>query len=208
VRIKDVAVLALLGVLAVASVYKLFQRSPKAHGPSGIASETGKDARGTDAQLNRLEQQVAGLQQQLTRQQWLASHSAASPVAAAPDASAAPPPAPPDEAADLARQQAEMDRVVADFEAESRDANWSRDITAAFQAQLDQQALLKGALQSLDCRASLCRLEMLDDRSPAFQTQLNRMALGLARQLPSMAGQRLTRADGTPIFVYFFSKNS
>lgn len=205
-RTKDVVVLALLGLLAAASVYKLFQRSPKPRARAPVAAEAGKEVSVDAAQLNRLEQQVAGLQLQLARQQLAPSSPADSAPAPAAAADAAPPPI--NEADEHARRQAEMDRVVAEFETESREANWSRDITAAFQAQFEKGALLKGALQSLDCRSSRCRLEMLDDRSPAFQNQLNQMAIELGRQLPSMAGQRITRADGKPVFVYFFSRSS
>lgn len=205
-RMKEIAFVSLFGVLAAAGLYKLFERAPTSRQRPPVATPSAANDSADRAQLQQLQLQMAGLQQQLTQQRLLAAgqQAGATPSAAASDAA----PPPPDAAAEHQRQQENLDRIAANFEAEPRDASWSRDTTAAVQAELNQGELLKNALQSLECRSSLCRLEMVDDRSPAFFTQLNRMALKVANRLPSMAGQRLTRPDGKAVFVYYFSKDA
>jgi hypothetical protein len=207
-RTKDVAVLGLAGLVAVALVWKAFEQSPKRDVRGAIAAEQGQSARSangertTEARLNLLQAQVLGLQQQLATQQ-LPSAAAESPVAPPPVEEATP-----DTEADQRRLEAHMQEVVASFEAESRDANWARARTEDFQKSFTRGNLLKQAVQSVDCRSTMCRVEMLDDRSPGFFKELNDMVSIIGSNLPSMSGQRVTRPDGTAVAVYFFSKDS
>lgn len=76
---------------------------------------------------------------------------------------------------------------------------------AELEASVASGALLKNAFQSVDCRTSMCRVEMLDDRSSGFFMQLNELVLSVAPHLPNMTGKHTKRPDGTAITIYYFS---
>jgi hypothetical protein len=207
-RTREIAVAGVAGLLVAATVWKVVDRAPKRGAQRVIATEqqlpesAASDARATEDRLNRLQAQVGELRQQLAIEQ-LAKASAQVPVSPPPVESATP-----DRAAEQRRLEEHMQGIVADFEAESRDANWARDRTEEFQKSFARGSLLKKAVQSLDCRSTTCRVEMLDDRSADFFKELNDMVSIIGRSLPTMAGQRVTRPDGTAVAVYFFSKDS
>jgi len=212
-RTKDVMVLGLASLLAAALVWRAFDPAPKRAAAGAIASEqrssdgSTSEARASEERLNGLHGEVVALRQQLAAQQLAAQQLAAvsgqAPVAPPPVEQAAP-----DRAADQRRLEEHLQGVVADFEAEPRDVNWARDRTEEFHRSFARGRLLEQAVQSVDCRSSMCRVEMLDNRSPDFFKELNDMVSTIGPHLPSMSGQRLTRPDGTAVAVYFFSKDS
>lgn len=202
---KSVILVALGSAVCAVLVYQTLHRPAKRHTAPRISAEQSAaapaDGGATREQLSALQARVTDLQRQLD----------ARAVVAVASALPAPPPIgeiAPDHAAEQRRLEEQMQQVATEFEAEPRDNNWARDRTAEFEASVARGNLLKGALQSLECRSSMCRVEMLDDRSPTFFNQLNEMISSVGAQLPSMAGERKKRPDGTAVAVYYFSKDS
>jgi len=198
-----------LGVLVVAAAsWKAFGAGPAARKvapareaaievTTPMASSNG--SREVQDRLDLLQAQVAGLRQELAERQAIA-------VAAPANSAAAPDPA---STADQDRVMRErLEQVQANFEAEPRDMKWSRATTTELGSAIAGGPMLQAAVLSVDCRSATCRVEMLDDRSPAFHRQLEALARTVGPDLPSMAGERVMRPDGTAIAVYYWSRGS
>jgi len=209
-RTKSIAIVVLGGVLAALVAWRALDGSPKRAIKAAHAAEQADPAAAPDpavamqAQLDNLQARVLELQQQVADGH--ASAAAVASVAAALSARPAANEPAPDSAEEHRRMKEHLDEVVADFEAEPRDEHWGRERTAEFQGWLAKSDLLKKAFQNLECRSSMCRVEMLDDRSQKFFAQLTEMVASVGQQLPTVTGQRKTRPDGTEIAVYYFSK--
>jgi hypothetical protein len=210
VRKKSIWVALLVTLLVVGVAWKGLSPGPKRAVASVHAAEPSQPTTAPDPtlalqrQINQLQLRVMDLQQQVAQTQ------AATAAASANGATAALPAreAPMDAEQDRKQLQDHMDQVTAEFQAEIRDARWARDRAAEFQSAINKSELLKKAIQSIDCRTSMCRVEMLDDRSQKFFLQLNDMVMSNASNFPSMSGQHVKRADGTPVTVYYFTKDS
>jgi hypothetical protein len=209
VRTKSILVVVLSTLLAVGVVWKLLSPGPQRAIARALPAEQSQVTAGPDPnaamqrQINQLQLRVMELQQQVAQNQAAAASSANASAALLP---ASDPPAEPEQ--ERKQLQDHMDEVTAEFHAESRNAPWARDRAAEFQTSIDKHELLKKAIQSIECRTSMCRLEMLDDRSQKFFMQFNEMVMSTASNFPSMSGQRVKRPDGTPVTVYYFTKES
>ena len=176
-------------------------RTARAEGEAARAPRAeGQDSHATDLKLALLQAQVTGLQAQL------AGKPAPTPAPAAPAAEQRTP-----EEVSAAEAKAWHELIAqteATFQAEARDPKWSQETSATFRAALMESSLLRAAFQNLDCRSSMCRVEMLDDRSPEFMTQLQNLILRVGPALPTMRGEHVTKPDGSKATIYYLSKES
>jgi hypothetical protein len=198
------------GVLMAAAVVWMVRSGIRPHdaapktaahaAPVDSAPSDDADARELRARLDILQAQISGLQQQLADR--------AGNAVPAPPASSATSPKPLDDTADKKRVIDRLEQVDLDFQVETRDPRWSRNTTSEFRSAVGRSDVLQKAFQSIDCRSTTCRVEMLDDRSPEFQRALMELAHTLTATVPSMSGRRLVRPDGTAVAVYYWSTGS
>jgi hypothetical protein len=170
---------------------------PSASAASAATSTEPGDVRD---QVSLMQAQLNGL---------LAERAQEGALRPAPAAASSAPADPAQEHAEADRRLRErVERVETDFQAELRDSKWSRAASSEFQTAVARNGLLQSAFQNIDCRSSTCRVEMLDDRSPDFRKQLQLLIRDIGPSLPIMTGHRETRADGTEVAIYYWSKNS
>ena len=175
-------------------------RAARGEGEPAGGPHEAQGSRATDLKLALLQAQVTGLQAQL------AGKAAPAPAPAVPAAEQRTP-----EEVSAAEAKAWHELIAQTemtFQAEARDPKWSQETSTAFRAAVMESGLLRAAFQNVDCRSSMCRVEMLDDRSPAFMTQLQNLILRVGPALPTMRGEHVTRPDGSKATIYYLSKES
>lgn len=98
---------------------------------------------------------------------------------------------------DTERNQAErIDTIEANLRGERLDATWAAQASDAIKHAIADEALIGTSVQDVECRATLCRVEVVHDNLPAAQfVQLFAMKVGPV--LPRMTSQPVQKDDGT-----------
>ena len=95
--------------------------------------------------------------------------------------------------------------LAADFDREARDPRWSSDTGAALQAAFGSEDLKGVQYQNIDCRKTMCRVEIEDDGSDAASEALHKVGMAIGGTLPSMLVDRVDHGNGRATMVLYLS---
>lgn len=143
----------------------------------------------TDADLQRMQAQVAALQSQMSamnRRGDPAAQRAGMPMA---DIRL-------QVAADEQRHDAYVAGLQASFRLEKVDPRWSTNATSRLWDAINQADAMRGAARNVECRASTCRIEIADDGSGRINKSLPLWSQQLVDVLPRMVGQTVVNQNG------------
>lgn len=107
----------------------------------------------------------------------------------------------PSEKAKLAYKE-KMEVFESSFHTEPRDPGWSSSTLSAVREALDRDEALRAATLHLDCRSSLCRLELSDNGADSMSASIGSMGRKLMKVFPSIVGDRVD-VDGKSTLVYY-----
>lgn len=142
-----------------------------------------------DADLQRMQAQVAALQSQIS-----AINRRSDPAAQRGGASMA------DMrrqiAADEQRHAAYVAGLQASFRQEKVDPRWSTNATSRLWDAINQADAMRGAARNVECRASTCRIEIADDGTGRVNKSLPLWSQQLVDVLPRMVGQTVVNQNG------------
>jgi len=95
--------------------------------------------------------------------------------------------------------------TAASFEREDRDQRWSSETGSALQVAFGSEALKGVSYQNIDCRTTMCRVEVVDDGSGAVGEALQKLASEIGSTLPSMLVDRIDQENGRATMVLYLS---
>ena len=200
-------VIALVGVVAYRAGTRGVAAATSTNGSVHAGALGAEASRVAPESPEALRRQVAQLQLQV-------AGLAAQVNAPKPDASAqgaAPAPA---EAALTSPEQIERDRlaweehmtaVAADFQAEQRDGRWAQTSATMLQDRATADSVMRSALKQIECRSTMCRVEMLDDQKGQFGRQLPLFLQNVGPSFPSAQVTTVTNGDGTRTLSIYLS---
>jgi hypothetical protein len=121
-----------------------------------------------------------------------------------------------DPAAIIARREAEraedeqrfkeyVGATAADFDREGRDPRWSSETGAALQAAFSSEDLQNVQYQNIDCRKTICRVEVVDDGSGAASEALHKVGTAVGSALPNMLVDRVDHGNGRATMILYLS---
>jgi len=206
-----IAILVIIGVVGV-SAYRMLGRPGSTlvaqrenATRAGAFPDPGRSPPDSNESLRRqvaqLQLQVAALSAQLGALKPASSAEGAEP--------AAPPTAPL-----TVEQQVEHDRVAweehmtaveADFQAETRDGHWAQSAAAMLQDRAAADGVMRGAVKQIECRSTICRVEMVDDQKGPFGRQLPVFLQSLGGTFPTAQASTSNNPDGTKTLNVYFS---
>ncbi|MEO8183802.1 MAG: hypothetical protein ABI895_33680 [Deltaproteobacteria bacterium] len=171
-KLKFAAGAGLAGAIALAAY------SAAAPPPAAPSARRERSQHALEAQVAELERALARTQRLVVAEQRARLVQGGSPPASGAHTSDAPAPAPPAEPAP--KQPAPplpsigeiRDLLDIRFTSEDDDRAWSRDAEVRAQAYLTGDALKPSRLQSVECRASLCRAEIEQPNEAAHRAYL------------------------------------
>jgi hypothetical protein len=99
--------------------------------------------------------------------------------------------------------QERMETLESSFRSEPEDAKWSSNARSTVWELLNRDEALRVATRHLECRSSLCRMELAEDSSGALYGSMVSMARSLAKIFPRIEGNRIDGADGKATLVYY-----
>ncbi len=100
---------------------------------------------------------------------------------------------------------AHMAEVQADFFREPRDSKWSSAMTSLVRSAADKNEIIKGALQTMECRSRTCRLEIEDDGSGRLADQIPLFLQELGHDLPDMQSEQVDNGKGQKAVVMYMT---
>lgn len=168
---------------------------------------TGDDPGATQrlrSQVAQLELKVAALSAQLSEPKTAGSAAAAAQEAQIPPA-------------DTSAEQAERDRIAweahmtavdADFQAEARDGRWASATTSLVRERAMRDQVMRAALKDIDCRSTVCRVDLVDDQKGEFARKLPNFIQSLNGTFPSGEARTTDNADGTKTLSIYLSTTS
>jgi hypothetical protein len=155
-----------------------------------LATEREADDRDLRNQLARLEARVAVL--------------AASPAVSAsagtrsePAKKTARPPSAEELEEDARKWHTHMADVHAKFKAEPRTSTWANSAKGALIENLGVDQALGSAVRNIECRSTMCRVELLDNRSAEFSKKLPEFLSRVGTALPMAEADFVENPDGT-----------
>lgn len=168
-----------------------FAFRPDAAPAAGESSNAAHSAAATAAQapasdeLQQMQAQVAALQAQVAG---LKGRDANAPVS-------------PEEGRrrnqeDERRHAAYVARIQSEFALEPVDPRWSSNATSRLWNSLNQSQDMRAAARDVQCRSTMCRVEMSDDGSGAIDKHLPLWAQQFADTMPRMVGQTTRNQRG------------
>jgi hypothetical protein len=95
--------------------------------------------------------------------------------------------------------------TAADFDREGRDPRWSSETGAALQAAFGSEDLKGVQYQNIDCRKTMCRVEIVDDGSGAAAEALHKVGTAIGSTLPNMLVDRVDHGNGRATMVLYLS---
>lgn len=110
-----------------------------------------------------------------------------------------------------AEQQEIWDEYVslaeAGFNEEPTDARWASELSATIQREIADQPALRGTTKALECRSRSCKVELRDDGSAAFSSQLPQLVDELGAQISSAIFDVVEDAQGGRTQVMYLSRS-
>lgn len=97
---------------------------------------------------------------------------------------------------DERRHAAYVAKIQSEFALEPVDARWSSNATSRLWNSLNQSQDMRGAARDVQCRSTMCRVEMSDDGSGAIDKHLPLWAQQFADTMPRMVGQTTRNPRG------------
>ena len=181
----------LLGYLLATAPEVPHAKAEKAE-PQTVAGRVGDGDRGLSND-EILSHRISGLERQLTELKAEQTSEASKPEGAAEQR------APTLEQRDAAkaRWRSHMADVHERFLTQERDSGWARQTTAQLRDTIAEDPALSGALREVECRSTICRVQLLDDRSAGFAEHLPLYINGLGETLPVAEIDYVDNADGT-----------
>jgi hypothetical protein len=113
-----------------------------------------------------------------------------------------------------AAEQAERDRVAwethiakvdANFQAEMRDPRWATTTTELLRQRAAGDKVVGAALKDIDCRSTVCRVDMLDDQKGEFARKLPIFLQGVSNIFPLGQARTVDNPDGTKSLSFYLS---
>lgn len=99
-----------------------------------------------------------------------------------------------------------MEAFESSFHTEPQDSGWSSNSLSAVHEALDKDEALRAAVLDLDCRSSLCRLELSDNGADSMSGSIASMARKLLRVFPSIVGDRVDVGGKSTLVYYMLRK--
>jgi hypothetical protein len=99
-----------------------------------------------------------------------------------------------------------MEAFESSFRTEPQDPGWSSSTLSAVREALDRDEALRAATLDLDCRSSLCRLELSDNGTDSMSASIGSMARKLMRVFPSIVGDRIDVGGKSTLVYYMLRK--
>ena len=153
------------------------------------------------SQVAQLELRVAALTALIAEQK----QGSGTPGQLGPDASDAPAPTPEQVERDKAQWEDQMVAVDADFEAEPRDSRWASSATNLLRDRATDDEVMRTALKQIDCRSTICRVDMIDDQKGDFARQLPVFLQSLGSAFPTGQASTVENPDGTRTLSIYLS---
>jgi hypothetical protein len=100
-------------------------------------------------------------------------------------------------------QKERMEGFEYSFRAEPQDSRWSPGTLAAVHEAMEKDTALRAAILHLDCRSSLCRLELSDDGTDSLSGSIVSLAQKLMKVFPNIMGDRVDAGGGKSTLVYY-----
>jgi len=200
-------VIALVGVVAYGAGSRRVAAATSTNGSVRAGALGAEASRVTPESTEALRRQVAQLQLQVAG---LAAQ-VNSPKLDASAQGAAPAPA---EAALTSPEQVEHDRVAweehmtavaADFQAEQRDGRWAQTNASMLQDRATADSVMRGAVKQIECRSTMCRVDMLDDQKGQFGRQLPLFLQSVGPTFPAAQVTTVMNGDGTKTLSVYLS---
>jgi len=96
--------------------------------------------------------------------------------------------------------------VAANFRSEPLDPPFALTTADSLRGVLASDELAKMSVQTIDCRAKTCRVEIEDDGSGIVPLTLPMLMARMADTLPNVSAQRLEQPNGRATMVLYMSK--
>ncbi|QWF15080.1 hypothetical protein [Lysobacter capsici] len=154
-----------------------------------IGEPTAERSGDSDADLQRMQAQVASLQSQINAIERRGDPASQRGVASMADMRR-------QIAADEQRHAAYVAGLQASFQLEKVDPRWSTKTTSRLWDAINQADAMRGAARNVECRASTCRMELADDGSGRVNKSLPLWSQQLVDVLPRMVGQTVVNQNG------------
>ena len=94
----------------------------------------------------------------------------------------------------------------AGFNEEQTDARWATEFTATIQRQIANQPALRGTAKTVECHSKSCKVELRDDGSAAFATELPQLVDELGAQVSKVIFDLEHDAQGRRTQVLYLSR--
>lgn len=153
-------------------------RAPAQRMVAAVASA--RSAQAVVATADRVSLQVAALNGEVSALR--AELAQVSQPPAKPTSDTEPQPETPEQARRTWREH--MDQVAVEYDLEPRDARWARETETKIQGLLASSRALGDAVESLDCRASCCRVQLKPSQATNFEDDLLRVVHEVGSFLP------------------------
>jgi hypothetical protein len=109
---------------------------------------------------------------------------------------------------DKAQWEAHMVAVEADFQAEPRDPRWAHSTTNLLRDRAINDKVMRTAVKQVECRSTICRVEMVDDRKGEFERKLPEFLQSLSSEFPTGQASTVESPDGTRTLSVYLSTTS
>jgi len=114
---------------------------------------------------------------------------------------------PPTAEATARMQQANFEAIEAGFGAEPTDAAWANKVTDLVKGAVADKGAEGNDIQMLECRSTLCRVEVFHSTPAAKAGFLHNFAFKVGSELPELTIQPIDGADGTSISRIYLARN-
>ena len=111
------------------------------------------------------------------------------------------------EAAEKSTQRKAL--IASAFAAEAYDEMWSPNVTSSIEQTFQSPELIGGRLASVECRTTLCKVEVQHDQNLSPEDRFvfeNTLLMSLANELPASTMRQVNSPDGLRTEIYFAGK--
>ncbi|MEI2454892.1 hypothetical protein [Lysobacter firmicutimachus] len=178
----------LLALAALATVYHSANETTPAPNAAAPANEHTRE----DAELQRMRDEIAGLRSQMVALHRSGADARADPAALRQRAEAG-----------ERKHEAYLDALRQNFRRETADPSWSPAMTSRLWNAIRADEAMREAARDVECRSTLCRVEIRDGGDARLQKQLPLWSQQFADALPRMVAQYAPGANGRGEMVLY-----
>lgn len=104
--------------------------------------------------------------------------------------------------------QEKMESLEYRFYSEPEDSKWSSGALLAVQKAFSQNEAMRNAARKIECRSSMCRLEIADEQSESVLGAIDSFSQNLTPDLRRLVAHRIDEGEGKATVVLYVSREN